>query len=99
MEIRTNPATWRDEVIAPSPVPLPTASMRFSVAFDENEIARYDLPLRISRDRSRRVVRLRLNEGKPSQWARLAEDVIVGITMQGHLGEVRLVNFTVPSLT
>ena len=97
MEIRTNPATWSDEAISSLLEPLPPVSIRFSVAFDENEIARYDLSVRISRDRANRIVRLRLSDGTPTRWARLANDVIVGITTQGHLGEVRLLDFTVPS--
>jgi len=98
MEIRTNPAAWSDETIAASSDSFPTVSMRFPVAFDENQIARYDVPVGFSQDRSRRIVRLRLGEGTSSQWARLASDVIVGVTTQGYLSEVRLLNFAVSSV-
>ena len=98
MEIRTNPAAWSDEAIPASSDSFPTVSMRFPDDFDDNQIARYDVPVRLSQDRSRRVVRLRLGEGASSQWARLASDVIIGVTAQAYLSEVRLLNFAVSSV-
>jgi hypothetical protein len=95
MEIRTNPGAWKAEAIeAPQATPAP-ASMRFLVAFDENQIASYDVTLQISQDHARQIVRLDLGRGAPSKWGSLASDVVVGLTVDGYLTQVRLVNFAV----
>jgi hypothetical protein len=99
MEIRTNPQTWKAEAIEAPQATLAPASMRFLSAFDENQIARHDLTVQISQDQARKVVRFNLGRDAPSKWGRLASDVVVGLTVDGYLTQVQLLNFVVATTT
>lgn len=95
LEIRTNPLTWQLCSVRPIPSEPHAVLVDFVVDYDENGIASYKVPVRIIRDVSRRELSFSFENLAASYWALIADNLIIGATLDNYLSEIRLIDVNI----
>jgi hypothetical protein len=93
-EIRTNPADWEPLPLQSLPSKLDNVFVSFLTDYDLNHIASYDVSIRIVWDTSQRQVGFLFGDHASSQWVRVADNIVIGLTLDNYLSELRLTDFT-----
>jgi hypothetical protein len=92
LEIRTNPAEWREATLPDIRGKGPDVWAEFQLKFDENNIASVQHASVVPTwDAKSSRLSLRLDDAQPTiGWSALADTVALGLDTQGRLSEVRV---------
>jgi hypothetical protein len=97
LEIRTNPRGWLTETLLPLTDPRERLAVHFMVDFDEHGIATLEVPLCIQCNRSRRELVFGFGSYRSSRWADVANGLVIGVTQDSYLSELRLLDMDLPA--
>ncbi|EHR70130.1 hypothetical protein BurJ1DRAFT_1258 [Burkholderiales bacterium JOSHI_001] len=95
-EIRSNPARWSHEALAPPPHPALPGTLTLDAPFDSNGMVSFAGPVRVVIDPTTHVLALKLGRAEAAQWLRLADELLAGCTADGYLCELRLTSPVAP---
>ena len=96
LEIRTNPSSWLHVSLSTIPDDLNSVFPRFQVEYDENNIVSYNVPIQIIQDIPQRQLSFFWGDHVSSQWVNIADGVVLGLTLDFFLSELRLLDFALP---
>ncbi len=96
MQIRTNPSNWLQVSLPSVPNNLDPVFPIFQVEYDENYIVSYTVPIQIMQDVPQQQLSFLFGDYISSRWVNIADGVVLGLTLDLFLSEIRLLDIDLP---